>query len=127
MTASSAITLPLLDGGHRHRRLVLLENTQIRTQMKELVLYASQLGGDTGFEIRDQRDTDDGVQLIDRAIGMDSSRVFAHSLPASEPRCPVISSSSVDFCDSRHVSRPLWTAPSLTQATDGEANRGEGP
>src|SRR6266498_3160262 len=53
--------------------------------------------------IEHARESNDGVQFIDGAIGLDARRVFWHTFAANQAGFALVAGTCIDFSDSNHA------------------------
>ena len=64
----------------------------------------------TGIEtlfVEDPRQTDNGIQFIDRSVGVDSRRILGHSLAADQSGFALVAGARVHFGDANHYFNPF--------------------
>src|SRR3989454_514546 len=111
--------LESLDLGFAHPMHALVDRVigrgQLAAQVEELVLDptkdpvepAVRLALLQALCIKDPCETDDGVELVDGAVGLDARRVLGDAAPAHEPRIALVAGASVDAGETNgHVRGP---------------------
>ena len=105
------------------RRLVLLEEAEIRAEMEELVLDHGEHRGQLWNEPTGEGDADHRVELVDGAKRGNTECILGHALPAAQPGRAVVSLARVDPCQPGHPSMLAPSTPDVERLTSNASNR----
>src|SRR5207237_873411 len=96
----------------RRRRLVLLRNAEIRSEVEELVLDGPKRGAQILGDAARGGQADLAVELVDGAVGLDAQGILRDAPAGAEARRAVVAGPRVDLRDSRHQN--LTSSPPAT-------------